>query len=911
MTFNSLKTFQIHLLIVLIASFSLIGSSILIPNSSAEKEIQIPSWIKNNAGWWATNQIDDSSFLLGIQYLIKEGIMVIPSTETSESAGSQKVPGWIKNNAGWWADGQIDDGSFVSGIQWLISNGIIIVEERVIPTDIDLRVAFIADQGNTAESIAVLNLIKHEGAQMVLHQGDFDYYDNPDAWDRTISNVLGDNFPYFASIGHHDMKAWNGYQEKLYDRLKKNPDAKCIGDLGIKSSCTYKGLFFLLMAPGDYTNDSDYDSFIKKQLNDNDFYWNVCSWHNDMYVMQTETEPNETGFEVYESCKNGGAIIANAHWHFYARSNTLINIENHIADPEWPESNKLRVEEGATFIFISGLGGNSVAPTTEIDSLDPSIRILEGSTHKVYDEWPINYAADQSATYGALFCTFNPGGQLNKAYCYFKNINGVIIDAFTITSFLGSYYDDTNPIDVDMSGKDLTGNDLSNTVITDINLSNAILVDADLSNTILIGTTLTKTNLTGANLTGTTLTGMDLTNTILRGANLTGANLYGVNLSGMDLTNTILRGANLTGANLTGTTLTGMDLTNTILRGANLTGATLTGMDLTNANLAGQDLSDHDLTDVIFTGTDLSNSVLPDDGLSGKNFDNSILDGVDLSGKDLSHSLFRHASFKNTNLKNTNLYSAEFLEVDLTKIKNKSLAGANLIGTAIPYSNLSGINLDGSILGFLNWQNSNLSGIDFTVISNKFIEASVFKGANLSNTNFEGIMFPNKNDQGHMIIYEFKMINGAHLANKSLSELSLELHSKKFFGRWVIEKKVVGNDLLVKYIHFNDFSKANLHNANLSNADLTSTFFSQADFTNADLSNAIIKGANASKANLHNANLSNADLTGAFFPQADFTNADLSNAILSKTILDNAILNNVILNGAILNCVNHPICIQE
>ena len=34
------------------------------------------------------------------------------------------IPSWIKNNAGWWADGQIDDGSFVSGLQWLISNGI-------------------------------------------------------------------------------------------------------------------------------------------------------------------------------------------------------------------------------------------------------------------------------------------------------------------------------------------------------------------------------------------------------------------------------------------------------------------------------------------------------------------------------------------------------------------------------------------------------------------------------------------------------------------------------------------------------------------------------------------------------------------------------------------------------------------
>jgi len=89
------------------------------------KEVSIPAWIKNNAGWWADGQIPDSAFLQGIQFLIKEGIMVIPSTETTETSELQEVPGWIKNNAEWWADGQIDDNSFVSGIQYLVKVGII------------------------------------------------------------------------------------------------------------------------------------------------------------------------------------------------------------------------------------------------------------------------------------------------------------------------------------------------------------------------------------------------------------------------------------------------------------------------------------------------------------------------------------------------------------------------------------------------------------------------------------------------------------------------------------------------------------------------------------------------------------------------------------------------------------------
>jgi len=40
-------------------------------------ETSIPAWIKNNAGWWATDQIDDSSFLQGIQYLVQKGIIVV------------------------------------------------------------------------------------------------------------------------------------------------------------------------------------------------------------------------------------------------------------------------------------------------------------------------------------------------------------------------------------------------------------------------------------------------------------------------------------------------------------------------------------------------------------------------------------------------------------------------------------------------------------------------------------------------------------------------------------------------------------------------------------------------------------------------------------------------------------------
>jgi len=37
----------------------------------------------------------------------------------------EPIPSWIKNNAKWWADGQISEDDFVGGIEWLVEQGII------------------------------------------------------------------------------------------------------------------------------------------------------------------------------------------------------------------------------------------------------------------------------------------------------------------------------------------------------------------------------------------------------------------------------------------------------------------------------------------------------------------------------------------------------------------------------------------------------------------------------------------------------------------------------------------------------------------------------------------------------------------------------------------------------------------
>jgi hypothetical protein len=87
--------------------------------------VKIPDWVKRTAGWWADDTISSTHFLKGIEYLIQEGIILVPGTVKQQS--SDKIPSWIKQNAAWWFEGKIDDKTFTNGIQYLISAGIISV----------------------------------------------------------------------------------------------------------------------------------------------------------------------------------------------------------------------------------------------------------------------------------------------------------------------------------------------------------------------------------------------------------------------------------------------------------------------------------------------------------------------------------------------------------------------------------------------------------------------------------------------------------------------------------------------------------------------------------------------------------------------------------------------------------------
>lgn len=116
---------------------------------SVNADATIPSWVKSNAKYWKEGQIGDDEYVKGIQYLVQNNVMQIPSSSVPVEK-SAKIPSWVKNNAGYWADGSLGDAEYVSAMQYLVGMGVIDVSMSNVS----------ASENSTPISIAVSDTSK-------------------------------------------------------------------------------------------------------------------------------------------------------------------------------------------------------------------------------------------------------------------------------------------------------------------------------------------------------------------------------------------------------------------------------------------------------------------------------------------------------------------------------------------------------------------------------------------------------------------------------------------------------------------------------------------------------------------------------------------------------------------------------
>ena len=123
---NSLPgTWILHVKYDTVESFAIFSvSGEPIAPSETDHTVFIPSWIRSNAYWWTENRITDDDFATGIEFMIKEKIILIPNLVPSDSSDVQ-IPDWVKNTTTWWADGLISDQEFANAVKFHVASGII------------------------------------------------------------------------------------------------------------------------------------------------------------------------------------------------------------------------------------------------------------------------------------------------------------------------------------------------------------------------------------------------------------------------------------------------------------------------------------------------------------------------------------------------------------------------------------------------------------------------------------------------------------------------------------------------------------------------------------------------------------------------------------------------------------------
>lgn len=309
----------------------------------------------------------------------------------------------------------------------------------------DIKVAFIGDQGIAEEAQRVLELIRDEGTDLLLIQGDLGYDNNSaDKWIENMDNILGRDFPVLMVVGNHENYEWPKYLEWQQDKLSRVSDIRCEGSVSVKAYCTYKNIGVVQVSPGiteveGINGSDDYAGYINEKFKNDNSTWRFCSWHKNMRDMQAGGKPDATGWGVYQNCLAQGGLVMTGHEHSYSRTHLMSDFQNrevlHTGD-------EMDIGPNSSLAFVSGLGGREVREQRHGGDWFASI-----------------YTSTQGASPGSLFCTLNG----DQADCYFKDIAGLVPDAFKLRSKFGSTDDsaaDSEP-DIDQDSDEPNDEELS------------------------------------------------------------------------------------------------------------------------------------------------------------------------------------------------------------------------------------------------------------------------------------------------------------------------------------------------------------------------------------------------------------------------------------------------------------------
>ncbi len=238
-----------------------------------------------------------------------------------------------------------------------------------VPSD-QLRVALFGDMGTGAPAQTLMQSLRRLGVQLVVIAGDFDYADDPAAWEAVVKQL--EPVPVLAVLGNHDMPKAAGYLPLIASAEARLGADACHGEPGRNHSCQLATLRLVLSEIGTNGDNAASEAFIQRELEVAKEPWKLCVWHKNQRDMQVGRKADEVGWSAYRSCAAHGALVVTGHEHSYSRTRTLTALGDravgHGAIGPW---NALELGPGRTGVIVAGLGGIGIRDfSTQLHATD-------------------------------------------------------------------------------------------------------------------------------------------------------------------------------------------------------------------------------------------------------------------------------------------------------------------------------------------------------------------------------------------------------------------------------------------------------------------------------------------------------------------------------------------------------------
>ncbi|MCA9201109.1 MAG: pentapeptide repeat-containing protein, partial [Planctomycetales bacterium] len=380
----------------------------------------------------------------------------------------------------------------------------------------------------------------------------------------------------------------------------------------------------------------------------------------------------------------------------------------------------------------------------------------------------------------------------------------------------------------------------------------------------------------GQEHSGENLTGIDLSQSVLvavdfRDSNLSGSNLKAANLTRADLTNANLKNADLSNADLTDASLvetdvTGSNFSNALIRGANLwrlVGFTQDQLQSTS------DYQRRGLQDVTFRSLDPTGWSFAQQDLTTSRFADVSLRDVDMTDAIVAYTSF----YRVTDLGFTasQLYfTLSYQEGQLTRLR---LNQNNLVGWNFVEQNLQRSGFSESVLTNAQFRGADLTG-DWLNDAN--LTNADFTDAIVANARFDGAVGITQEQLYYTESYKQENLAGIRLGHLDLRHWDLAGQD--------LTKAQLGN------LAFANLAQSTLTLAtigDLTEANITQADLSEAELRSISLRGAKAEGAVFSCATLFFADFAGADLRSALFDQAELFETNFSGAKLANASFQN------------------------